>query len=324
MNRSKRMGEAVLLSVIVVFSAIMVAGVSSGAEKFPSREIVVVVPFPAGGPQDLGARVATEFLQKELKVPVVVENRPEAGSVKGVLDVYKAKPDGYLLLSTLFPRYGQTEIVYKAPYKILEMTYLAAFNQSDQLLVVSSDSPYKTLKDLIEASKKKSLNCGLPGMGSLGHLNAMVIKKKVGIDFEIVPFKGGAPNMMALLGGNVDFICVDDLTTSLQKDKVRPLGISSPKRSPKFPNVPTFKELGFDMPVMNSLQGITAPPGLPEESRKLLSDALTKAIKNPEFIKKTDALGPTPIYMAGPEFKAAATASYKLVEEYKDLFIEAK
>jgi tripartite-type tricarboxylate transporter receptor subunit TctC len=177
---------------------------------------------------------------------------------------------------------------------------------------------------LVDASKKKSLNCGLPGMGSLAHLQAMVLKKKVGMDFEIVPFKGGAPNMMALLGGNVDFICIDDLTTSLQKDKVRSLGISSGKRSPKFPTVPTFKELGFDMPVMNSLQGITGPPNLPEDIRKVLSDAMERAIKNPEFIKKTDTLGPTPVYMAGPEFKAAGTASYKLVDEYKELFVEKK
>ncbi len=324
MNRPKRMGKAVLLSVTVVFSVIMVAGVSPGAEKFPSREIVVVVPFTAGGPQDLPARVVTEFLQKELKVPVVVENRPEAGSIKGILDVYKAKPDGYLLLSTLFPRYSQTEIIYNTPYRILEMTYLAAFNQQDQLIVVTSASPYKTLKDLMEASKKKPLNCGLPGMGSLAHLNAMVLKKKAGFDFEVVPFKGNAPNMMALLGGNVDFVCIDELTTLLQKDKVRSLGISSEKRSPKFPNVPTFKELGLDMPVLSAIQGITGPPNLPEQTRKVLSDALEGVIKNPEFMKKIETLGPTPIYMTGPEFKAAGTASYKLVEEYKDLFIEKK
>ncbi len=320
----KRRNGFVLLSFLAVLSVLMVAGVGLGAEKFPSREIIVVVPFPAGGPQDLPARVVAEFLQKELKVPVVVDCRPEAGSIKGILDVYKAKPDGYLLLSTLFPRYSQTEIVYKTPYKILEMTYLAAFNQQDQLIVVTSASPYKTLKDLIEASKKKFLNCGLPGMGSLAHLNAMVLKKKAGFDFEIVPFKGGAPNMMALLGGNVDFICIDELTTSLQKDKVRGLGISSEKRSPKFPNVPTFKELGLDMPVLSALQGITGPPHLPEEIRKVLSDGLERTIKNPEFMKKIEALGPTPVYMAGPEFKAAGTASYKLVEEYKELFVETK
>src|SRR5512139_3712531 len=107
----KRRNGFVLLGFLAALGVFMAAGDGSGAEKYTSREIVVVVPFTAGGPQDLGARVATEFIQKELKVPVVVENRPEAGSVKGILDVYKAKPDGYLLLSTLFPRYSQTEIV---------------------------------------------------------------------------------------------------------------------------------------------------------------------------------------------------------------------
>jgi tripartite-type tricarboxylate transporter receptor subunit TctC len=324
MKRLSKFGRAVSLSLVVVFSLITAAGIGFGAEKFPSRAVVVVVPFTAGGPQDAGARVLAEYFAKELGVPVLVENHPDAGGVKGVLDVYKAKPDGYLLLSTLFPRTAQTEIVYKTPYKTLEMTYLAAFNQADQLVVVNSDSPYKTFKDLVEASKKKSLNCGLPGLGSLGHLNAMVLKKKLGMDFELVPFKGGAPQMMALLGGHVDFNCTDHLTTAAQGDKVRSLAITSEKRSPKFPNVPTFKELGLDIPVMVSLQGLTAPPGLPEEIRKVLSDALARAIKNPEFMKKMDQLGPAPIYMAGPEFKVAATASYKLVEEYKELFVEAK
>jgi tripartite-type tricarboxylate transporter receptor subunit TctC len=307
---------------LVVWGLLTMVGIGTAADRFPSREIIIVVPFPAGGPQDFGARVLAEYMNqtKELGVNVLVENRPEAGAVKGIMDVYKAKPDGHLLLSTLFPSFAQKEVVYKSPYKILDMTYLAAFNQSDQFVVVNATSPHKTFKDLVEASKKKSLNCGTSVIGSLSHLTALVVRKKTGINYEIVPFKGSGPNIMALLGDNVDLINVEDLTMSQQGDKVRPLGISSDKRSQKFPNVPTFKELGFDVPVMNSLQGISGPPGLPNDVIKVLTGVLDKAIHNPAFIKKINDAGAGPIYMNATEFKAAAKASYELIDEYKEIF----
>jgi tripartite-type tricarboxylate transporter receptor subunit TctC len=321
MDMQRKKGFA-WLGFLVVLSVLIGAGSCLAAEKFPSREIIIVVPFPAGGPQDFGARVLAEYmnLTKELGVNVLVENRPEAAAVKGILDVYKAKPDGYLLLSTLFPSFAQKEVVYNSPYKILDMTYLAAFNQSDQFVVVNSTSPYKTFKDLVEASKKKSLNCGTSVIGSLSHLTALVVKQKTGINYEIVPFKGSAPNIMALLGDNVDLINVEDLTLSQQGDKVRPLGISSDKRSPKFPSVPTFKELGFNVPVMNSLQGISGPPGLPDEVINTLTSVLNKAIHNPAFIKKINEAGAGPIYMNAAEFKAAAKSAYALIDEYKAVF----
>jgi tripartite-type tricarboxylate transporter receptor subunit TctC len=314
--------RAVWLAVLAVLGLLTLAGTGTAAERFPSREIIIVVPFPAGGPQDFGARVLAEFMNqtKDLGMNVLVENRPEAAAVKGIMDVYKAKPDGHLLLSTLFPSFAQKEVVYKSPYKILDMTYLAAFNESDQFVVVSAKSPYKTFKDLVEASKKKPLNCGTSVIGSLSHLTALVVKQKTGANYEIVPFKGSAPNIMALLGDNVDLINVEDLTMSQQGDKVRPLGISSDKRSPKFPNVPTFKELGFDVPVMSSLQGISGPPGLPADVVKTLTNVLNKAIHNPAFIKKINDVGAGPIYMNAAEFKAAAKASYALIDEYKAVF----
>jgi tripartite-type tricarboxylate transporter receptor subunit TctC len=312
----------VLLGFLVILSVLATVGSGWAADKFPSREIIIVVPFPAGGPQDYGARVLAEFMNqtKDLGVNVLVENRPEAAAVKGIMDVYKAKPDGYLLLSTLFPSFAQKEIVYKSPYKILDMTYLAAFNESDQFVVVNAKSPYKTFKDLVEASKKKSLNCGTSVLGSLSHLTALVVQKKTGINYEIVPFKGSAPNIMALLGDNVDLINVEDLTMSQHITQVRPLGISSDKRSSAFPNVPTFKELGFDVPVMNSLQGISGPPGLPADVANILTNVLNKAIHNPGLIKKMRDAGAGPMFMDAVAFKAAAKSAYALTDEYKDIF----
>lgn len=323
-NRIKELSTSVLLILVPMAIALTLVRVSSAAEKFPSREIVIVNCYAAGSSTDLASRVLAEYLKKELGVPVVVDDRPEGNGIKGVMDVYKAKPDGYLLLVNLIPRNAQMEIVYKTPYKILEFTYLPAFERQDMLLAVNKDSPYKTLKGLAEASKKKPLNCSIGGIGSRSHLVAMLLKKKVGIDFEVVPYKGNAQAVTALLGGHVDLSTADDLAVLSQKEKLRLMALFYDDRSPKFPGVPTLKELGYDFPIVYTIVGIAGPPGLPEEIRKTLTDALTKAIKNPEFISRIDKLGPIPLFKSGPEFRAVTEASYKLVEEYKDLFVEEK
>jgi tripartite-type tricarboxylate transporter receptor subunit TctC len=311
--------------LLVNLFIVTVAGLA--AERFPSREIIMVVQFAPGGSVDLTARVLAEHLKKELGVPVVVENRSEAGGVKGALDVYKARPDGYTLLANLLPRNAQTEIIYKPPYKILEMTSLAGFHKMYQLVAVQKDSPHKTLKNLIDASKKKSLNAAITGMGSGSHLLAMILKRKLGIDLEVVPFKGSAPAITALLGGNADFAPSDVLTAYLHKEKLHPLVVFSEKRLAKFPDVPTIKELGYvnvDAEAAVSIQGISGPPGMPPETRNILSDALARAIKNPELVERVEKMGPNILYLSGPEFHAVAQSSFKLVEEYKDIFQEQK
>lgn len=327
--RSKHTVLTRISSSITFFAAsLFIAGAESpAAEKFPSREITLVVQFAPGGSVDLTARALADQLKKELGIPVVVENRSEAGGVKGALDVYKAKPDGYLLLANLLPRNAQTEVIYKPPYKLLEMTSLAGFHKMYQLVAVQKDSPHKTLKDLIDVSKKKSLNAAITGMGSGSHLLAMILKRKLGMDLEVVPFKGSAPAITALLGGNADFAPTDILTAYLHKDKLRPLAVFSEKRLAKFPDVPTIKELGYvtvDPEAAVSTQGVSGPPGLRPETRNILSAALARAIKNPDLVERVEQMGPNILYLSGPEFHAVAQSSFKLVEEYKDIFQEQK
>jgi tripartite-type tricarboxylate transporter receptor subunit TctC len=327
--RSKQTIPTGILSSMTVFlvNLLLVVAASPAAEKFPSREITLIVQFAAGGSVDLTARALAEHLRKELGVPVIVENRAEAGGVKGALDVYKAKPDGYTLLANLLPRNAQTEVIYKPPYKLLEMTSLAGFHKMYQLVAVQKDSPNKTLKDLIDASKKKSLNAGITGMGSGSHLLAMILKRKLGMNLEVVPFKGSAPAITALLGGNVDFAPTDVLTAHLHKEKLHPLVVFSEKRLAKFPDTPTIKELGYvniEPEAAVSTQGISGPPGLSAETRNILSDALARAIKNPELVDRVEKMGPNILYLSGPEFHAVAQSSFKLVEEYKDIFQEQK
>ncbi len=298
------------------------SGSSFAAEKFPSREIIIVVPWTAGGATDLGARVLAEQLKKDFRIPVVVENRTEAGGVKGILDVYKAKPDGYTLLGTLLPRMALMEVEYKHSYRILDMTYLGAYMKQDMAIAVSKESPFKTLKELEEASKKKRLTCSTAGSGTLAEINAMMFKKKLGFNIEPVPFKGDTPATIALLGGNVDMTMAGDLTLYLQLDKIRVLAVISDKRSDKFPGVPCLGELGYNVSprIGVSIHGITGPLNMPRDVRATLMDMMAKSMKNPEFINNIEKIGPTANYLSGPDYRTAGEFFYKFAEEYfKDI-----
>ena len=322
MSRQKGFVKTILVNLFAISMILTLGGANSAAEKFPSREIIIVVYQAAGGSLDLVSRILAEYLKKELGVPIVVENRPEGGGIKGIMDVYRAKPDGYLLMPNIMPRNAQLETVYKAPFKIMDFTYLDAFQTQEGVVIVSKNSPCNNLQELIETSKRKSLNCSISGIGTISHLDAMLLKKKVGVNLEVVPFKGAAPAMMALLGGNVDLATMDAFSALLQKDKIRALAIFAERSSKKFSGVPTIKELGYDVPFGYTVTGICGPSEMPEDIRRILSDALVKVFKNPDFISKLEQMGPTHVYMSGPEFRRLSESFYKLVEEYKDVFME--
>jgi tripartite-type tricarboxylate transporter receptor subunit TctC len=325
MSETKGWAKLALLVLVGLTTVISYRGLGSAgeADRFPSREIVMVVQFAPGGNTDVNARLLAPYLQKGLGVPVVIENRPEAGGVKAITDVYKGKPDGHTLLHNVFPQNAQKEILFDTPFKILEFTYLAGFTQNDMFISVRKEAPFKNLKDLIEMSKKKSLNVSVSQLGSHGHLNAMILKKRVDVNLEVVPYPGEAPAATALLGGHVDMISSTDTTVWLQKERLRPLVVFSAKRSSRFPDVPTLKELGYDI-VSFSQVGLSGPPGLPSGVVKILSEALAKAIRNPELVSKADKAGSTVVYTTGAEFQAEAKAAYKLINEEKEIFQERK
>jgi tripartite-type tricarboxylate transporter receptor subunit TctC len=326
MRRMKGFSGSMLFGLMVVLIVLASAGASSSAEKFPSREIAIMAPTAPGGMFEMTGRVLAEYLRKELGVPVIIECRPEAAGIKGILDVFNAKPDGYMLFVNSDFRNALQGILLNPPYKILDSTYLGAYQGGSLQVSVSKGSPYKTLEDLKEASKKKSLNCSLAAIGSFGHWGAIILKKIVGVNLEVVPFKGGPQQMTAVLSGNVDLTVADDLATQQFIEKIRLLAITTENRSKKFPGVPTFKELGYDLPggAGETYQGLNGPPGLPEEVRKILSDALEKVVKNPEFIDKIEKMGMDPIYMPGPKQRIVAENFAKIAREYKDMFVEKK
>ena len=212
-------------------------------ETFPSKPITIIVPLSPGGAADIGARLIAEQAKKEFKVPVVVENVAEASGIKGLVQVYNAPPDGYTPLNLLIPRHNLAEMVLNAPIKIVNYTPIISFHQQCMFVGVRKESKYKTFQDLVEASLKSPLTCSISGMGSHAHLNAMVLKKEVGVNLQVVPFKGSAPAITALIGGHVDFGVDNDMSLGAQQERIRYLATFSKERRKAFPDVPTLQEL---------------------------------------------------------------------------------
>jgi len=290
------------------------------AQKFPNKPITIIVPFAPGGSADIITRVLTAHAHKEFNVPVVVENIAEAAGVKGLSTVYNATPDGYTLISAVLPRHAQPEIVLGAPVKILNYTYIMGFQKDDMLVAVRKESDYKSFEELKNASSKLALSCSIGGMGGTSHLCALILQKELGMRFDIVPFKGNAPSMVALLGGHVDFTLMDDTTLLLHADRIRCFAIFGPERLKKFPGVPTFRELGYKIEVGVNIKGVLGPPNLPQERVQVLEEGFSKTMEKKEVLDQIDKLGGIPYYVSGKELYKFTKAGYDKIVEYRNLF----
>jgi len=290
------------------------------AQKFPSKPITVIIPFSPGGSMDIITRVVTAEAQKEFNVPVVADNVAEAAGIKGLSTVYNAHPDGYTILAAVLPRHAQPEIVLGAPVKILDYTYIVGYQKFDMLAAVRKESNIKTFEELKKLAATSSLSCSIGGMGGTSHLAALYLQKEMGMKFKIVPFKGNAPSMTALLGGHVDFTLMDSTTLGLQAERVRGLAIFGPEPLSKFPGVPTLKQLGYKVEVGYDIGAILGPPKLPQDIARILEEGFTKAMKKKETPEQIDKLGGLPYYVPGKELFQMAKGGYEKILEYKDLF----
>ncbi len=259
------------------------------AQNYPTKPIRVIVPFAAGGSNDIIGRSLQRPLGKELKETVVIENI-SAGSTKlASLEVMKAEPDGHTLL---FASHGALMgYFYSGTYdfKVWEkLTIIAQTGETPYgFLEVRSDSPFKTWADLVGFAKKNpgKLTCGGPAAGGLMNLIVIETAKAAGIDVKYVPFAGAGPSGTALLGGHVDYrVCLPpEAYPNIKAGKTRGLAISYGKRLPEMPDVPTFKELGFVVipPLSFDFWG---PPNLPESLVNQISKAVEKAVKDPGYL----------------------------------------
>jgi tripartite-type tricarboxylate transporter receptor subunit TctC len=270
------------------------------ADKYPTRPITLVVPFPPGGSVDIMARQYTEPLGRMLGVPIVVENRPGAGGSVGAGVVARAKPDGYTLVASsqsshLANPLVQSNLGYD-PIKDFEN--IAILGRQPNVLVVHPSLPVKTFAELVAYLKARpgQINFASAGAGSMGQLNAEAMLLAVNAKAVHVPYRGGSPYVTAILAGEVQF-ALDNLVVFLQhiqSGKLRALAVASDTRSAQLPDVPTFAELGFPALNQASWIGIAAPAGTPAAIVSTLHQSVRKAATDPAMVENLKTRGVIP------------------------------
>ena len=277
----------------------------AGAADFPQKgkAVQVLVGWAAGGSSDAGARILASGMEKELGTSVVVVNKPGASGQIAYTALTQAKPDGYTIGTTNFPSAVVTYLdpARKATYTRKNFDLLALHVVDPGVFAVKADSPFKTLKEMVEAAKAnpKKIRISTTGVQSDEAFGILQFQKMAGAQFALVHFSQGiAPAMTAFLGGKIEVFCgnVGDLLAQFKSGEVRILGIMDPEPSPFYPGVKTFEEQGYKL-YNSSSRGFAAPSGTPKEVINILSGAMKKAVATEEHKKRMADMGLTIRYM---------------------------
>lgn len=294
MNLMKKIGVSAILGAACVAAP----GLAGAQEAWPARPITLVVPYAAGGFADTRMRLLARELGDELKTTVVVENKAGAGGVIGTAYIAKAKPDGYTIGSgNLAPLSVNPTLMPKnVSYNVQkDIAPIILIEESPLILSVNNDVPVKTVQELIALAKKDpgALSFGSSGVGGAHHLSGELFANEAGIKMSHVPYKGGAPAATDLMAGHIDMMFEMGYAAmpAIEAKKVHPLAVTSSKRLPLLPNVPTMAESGLPGFESYNWQGVIAPAGTPEPVIQKLNAAFNKILKKPEVLKAFDATG---------------------------------
>ena len=307
------MRKALLLSVTIASMFALATPVSAqGTYPEKGRTITTIVPSTAGGGTDTAARMMAPLLEKELGVPVEVVNKPGASMQIGLTFVTQAKPDGYTLIWSVLPTsasiYLDPERQSKSPYKRESLTPIGLYYGAPFAIVVQGSSPYKTLKDLVDAAKANpgKLKVGTSGFMATGHYAALAFANGADITTATVNFQGGGPQLTALLGGHLDATTqsIGELISHMKAGTIRVLAVMSETRDESMPDVPTTTEAGFPKiePIGSDI-GLSAPAGTPPEIIQRLSEALKKGTEDPSVKARMTELGNTLKYKDPQQYK---------------------
>ena len=306
----------------LIHSAVAVAAVSAlglpvlAQDKWPSKPITFIVPFPAGGTTDVLARLIGQKLGAVLGTTIVVDNRGGAGGSVGSEMASRAAPDGYTLVGGTVSSHAINVSLYpKLGYDpVKSFTPIALIGTNPTVLVVNQASPYKTLADVIAAGKaKKPLTSASAGSGTSQHLSLELLKSKAGIDITHIPYKGSGPAIQDVMAGQVDMMFDTTVVAGphIDSGKLRALAVTSAKRQPNMPNVPTVAETVPGYEVI-SWQAIFAPTGTPQPIVDRLHSEVAKILAEPEVRERLAKLG-----MQGADMTTAQVSEFQKAEVAK-------
>jgi tripartite-type tricarboxylate transporter receptor subunit TctC len=305
--------------VNVVLVAFMIAALLSGADRtanaasttYPdkARSINFIVAYPPGGGTDTTARVMTPLLEKEMGIPVTVVNKGGAGGQVGFTEIARVKPDGYsigyLILPTVITTYLDPD--RKAIFSRKSFDLLAMQDSDPGVIAVKGDSPYKTMKELMDAAKAKpgTIRACTSGIMSDDHIAAMMAEQAAGVKLAIVHFDGGGPSRTAVLGGHVEiyFGNASEIRSQVSGGEMRILSVLDKKRSRFYPDVKTAEEQGY--PIFSGVfRGVAMPAGAPKEVREYLIKTLKTVITSEEFAKRMEKISYDTLYMDPQKYSA--------------------
>ena len=305
---------------VLSMATVMVVATRVHAQGYPNSAINLVIPLAPGDAADVAGRTMGEELSKLLKVPIVAVNRPGGGMSIGTDSVVKAKKDGYTILLTTNAALVSNRILNPetASYDALrDLTPLGLSTRTPILLAVRQDAPYKSFGELVEFAKKNpgKVRVGTVGPGSAGHLNVEMINSLTGAGLTVVPFKGGAPGITAILGGHVEGVAfsLGALSSHLKSGALRGIVISS--HFPQHPEIPTLPQLGYRQNLLGVWFGFFAPAGVSAEVTKALVPAIEKAVKEPAVAAKLASLGILQDYQSPEKLVAEIREEHRTVEE---------
>ena len=290
---------------IVLFFFLILPPLGGAADQFPTKPIELVVPYVAGGSTDVLARLVAKFAPRYFDKPLVVINRPGGGGITGAESVVRSLPNGY----TLDVGYGSgNDLVaphfQKMPYDPFnDLIAVCRLSVHSVVMIVRPDAPYKTLKEFVEwGRKREQVTVSVTAKAGAVDITFQAVGKATGIKIVGVPFQGGGESVTAIVGGHTD--CggnhPSDINSHIKAKRLIPIAVALDNRDPAIPDVPTFKELGYDVVALGSVKGVAAPKGTPSSVIRYLSERFKKVCDDPEFVKALKDIG-QPVMYQGPE-----------------------
>jgi tripartite-type tricarboxylate transporter receptor subunit TctC len=284
---------------VLALAATMTTGAAM-AQAWPSKPISLIVPFPAGGTTDVLARALAEKLQQSLGQPVIVESKAGAGATLGADFVVKSKPDGYTLLVGAVHHTIASSVYKKLPYDFQkDLAPITTIALVPNVLVVNAATPVKNVAELVALLKAEAgkHNYGSNGNGTAQHLIGTQFENMTGTEFAHIPYKGSGPLATDLLGGQItmSFDTVTPVLPHIKAGKLRPLAVTTAKRSSALPDVPTLEEAGLKGFNIGTWFGVLAPAATPKDIVARLNTEMVKIIQSPEFRKRMGEIGAEPI-----------------------------
>ena len=299
-------------AVAAIFVALTGAARAQAADSYPDRPIKVVVPAAAGGVTDTPARVVTNKMHDNLGQFFVIENQGGAGGILASENVKRASPDGYTLLYVNAATHGLLPALKKSlPYDATkDFVPIVMAVRAPLAIVVRSESPYKTLADLVKSAsgESKSLNYGSPGPGNTSHLIGLMLSQASKTPMQAIHYRGEAPMIQDLISGNVDFAASNIIRSHVEAGTLRVLATTGDKRWFAFPDAPTLKELGYPVEYY-AWSGFVAPAGTPQAVVDRINKSANVALAEPDVIKALTANG-FEIVGGAPDIFAKAMSTY--------------